>query len=79
MKLGFRADSYLLEIFEVSHVMDELGGIVSSSRIRAGLIDQTGRHWLTQEQRKMTYHFHRGLDEELKTIRNSLRRPRRLA
>ena len=55
-----------LEIFEVSHVMDELGGIVSSSRIRAGLIDQTGRHWLTQEQRKMTYHFHRGLDEELK-------------
>ncbi len=55
-----------LEIFEVSHVMDELGGIVSSSRIRAGLIDQTGRQWLTQEQRKMTYYFHRGLDEELK-------------
>ena len=51
MKLGFRAD-LPLEIFEVSHVMDELGGIVSSSRIRAGLIDQTGRHWLTQEQRK---------------------------
>ena len=55
-----------LEIIEVQHSLDEAGGIISSSRIRAGLIDCEGKLWVDDEQKKQTYHFHMGLDEELK-------------
>ena len=55
-----------LEIIEVQHSLDEVGGIISSSRIRAGLIDCEGKLWVDDEQKKQTYHFHMGLDEELK-------------
>jgi len=55
-----------LEIIEVSHTLDEIGGIISSTRIRAGLIDKNGRQWLTESDRSQTFLFHNGLDEELK-------------
>jgi len=55
-----------LEIIEVSHSLDDIGGIISSTRIRAGLIDKNGRQWLTESDRRRTYAFHSGLDEELK-------------
>ncbi len=61
-----------LEIIEVDHVIDETGGIISSSRIRAGIIDTDGKSWLNSEQKKCTYHFHKGLDEELKTPSGTL-------
>ena len=56
-----------LEIIEVEHAIDDSGGIISSSRIRAGLIDIDGSSWLRDEQKKDTFYFHKGLDEELKT------------
>ena len=55
-----------LEIIEVSHTLDEVGGIISSTRIRAGLIDKNGKQWLKDSDRNKTYLFHRGLDSELK-------------
>lgn len=55
-----------LEIIEVPHTLDENGGIISSSRIRAGLIDKEGKVWLNETNRLNTYHFHSGLDSELK-------------
>ena len=55
-----------LEIIEVSHTLDELGGIISSTRIRAGIIDKNGKQWLKDSDRSQTYLFHRGLDSELK-------------
>ena len=55
-----------LEIIEVSHTLDETGGIISSTRIRAGLIDRNGKQWLKESDRSKTYLFHRGLDSELK-------------
>ena len=55
-----------LQIIEVPHSLDEAGGIISSSRIRAGLIDCEGKLWVEEEQTKQTHHFHMGLDEELK-------------
>tara|TARA_B100000989_G_scaffold87556_1_gene63094 strand:+ start:11626 stop:12489 length:864 start_codon:yes stop_codon:yes gene_type:complete len=55
-----------LEIIEVPHALDVNGGIVSSSRIRAGLIDTDGTVWLKEDDRETTFLFHKGLDEELK-------------
>ncbi len=55
-----------LEIIEVQHSLDEAGGIISSSRIRAGLIDCDGKLWVQENQKNQTHHFHFGLDEELK-------------
>jgi uncharacterized protein (UPF0218 family)/phosphopantetheine adenylyltransferase len=55
-----------LEIIEVSHTLDETGGIISSTRIRAGLIDRNGKQWLKESDKSKTYLFHRGLDSELK-------------
>ena len=55
-----------LEIIEVQHSLDESGGIISSSRIRAGLIDCDGKLWVQDSQKGQTYYFHMGLDEELK-------------
>jgi len=55
-----------LEIIEVSHSLDEAGGIISSTRIRAGLIDKNGKQWLKESDRSKTYLFHKGLDSELK-------------
>ena len=40
-----------LEIIEVQHSLDEAGGIISSSRIRAGLIDCDGKLWVHKNQK----------------------------
>jgi len=55
-----------LEIIEVPHFLDENGGILSSSKIRAGDVDRNGNYWLSQDGRETTYHFHSELDAELK-------------
>jgi len=55
-----------LDIIEVPHSLDETGGIISSSRIRAGLIDCDGKLWLSESQAEQTHFFHSGLDDELK-------------
>ena len=55
-----------LEIVEAPHFLDENGGILSSSKIRAGVVDRSGKVWLSQDERETTYHFHSDLDEELK-------------
>jgi len=55
-----------LEIIEVQHSLDQVGGIISSSRIRAGIIDCEGKLWVQESQKNQTHHFHFGLDEELK-------------
>ena len=55
-----------LEIIEAPHALDEVGGIISSTRIRAGIIDTEGKLWLNESQKSQTYIFHSGLDSELK-------------
>ncbi|MDP6870011.1 MAG: pantetheine-phosphate adenylyltransferase [Candidatus Poseidoniaceae archaeon] len=55
-----------LEIIEVPYAIDENGGVLSSSRIRAGLIDRDGKFWINSDQRLQTHYYHDILDEELK-------------
>ncbi len=55
-----------LEIIEVPYINDEIGGVISSSRIRAGIIDRFGKPWITDEQRSQVHHYHSSLDDELK-------------
>lgn len=55
-----------LEIIEAPHTLDDEGGIISSTRIRAGLIDCEGKSWIEKSQREQTFFFHSGLDAELK-------------
>ena len=55
-----------LEIIEAPYSMDDSGGIISSSRIRAGLINCEGKLWLNDTERTQTYHFQSELDSELK-------------
>ncbi len=61
-----------LEIIEAPHVQDASGGIISSTRIRAGIIDRDGNSWLPSNQRVQTHHFHHGLDSELKKPNGTL-------
>ncbi|HJM55348.1 MAG TPA: pantetheine-phosphate adenylyltransferase [Poseidonia sp.] len=56
-----------LEIIEVSHMHDIKGGIISSSRIRNGHIDQQGHPWIESHYRENTLLMHPRLDAELKT------------
>ena len=53
-----------LEVIVASHIEDAHGGIVSSTRIRAGLIDRDGNPWLVHEGRDRT--MPKVLDSELK-------------
>jgi len=55
-----------LEIIETPYSMDESGGIISSTRIRAGLINREGKLWLNDDERTQTYQFQPQLDSELK-------------
>ncbi|MBT4065599.1 MAG: pantetheine-phosphate adenylyltransferase [Euryarchaeota archaeon] len=55
-----------LEIIEAPYCMDDGGGIISSSRIRAGLINREGKLWLNNDERAKTYQFQPQLDAELK-------------
>ncbi len=55
-----------LEIIVVPHVEDALGGIVSSTRIRSGVIDRQGNPWVVPELSTNTYKMVEKLDSELK-------------
>jgi len=56
-----------LHIIQVSHLKSIEGGIISSSNIRNGLMDQEGHPWMSDEHRTLTYIMHSGLDADLKT------------
>ncbi len=56
-----------LSIIEVSHMQDINGGIISSSRIRNGHIDQDGHPWVEPHYRTNNLLMHPRLDAELKT------------
>ena len=55
-----------LHIIEIPHLMDGAGGIVSSTRIRNGIIDQDGNPWISGEQLESTLKMAKSLDNELK-------------
>ena len=55
-----------LRIILVKHVLDESGIILSSSRIRSGIVDQSGRLWLKDAEMGLEYHMPEILDDELK-------------
>jgi len=55
-----------LEIITVPHVEDALGGVVSSTRIRAGIIDRRGQPWVSDELMVNSYRMDTSLDAELK-------------
>lgn len=55
-----------LHIVEIPHLQDGAGGIVSSTRIRNGIIDQEGNPWISQEQCESALKMVKTLDSELK-------------
>lgn len=55
-----------LEIITVPHVEDALGGVVSSTRIRAGIIDRRGQPWVSDELALNSYRMVASLEAELK-------------
>jgi uncharacterized protein (UPF0218 family)/phosphopantetheine adenylyltransferase len=55
-----------LEIIEVPHLLDDEGGVVSSTRIRAGSISREGKSWLLSSDRVKDYLMTDELDLELK-------------
>lgn len=55
-----------LEIIVVPHLEDALGGIVSSTRIRSGIIDRRGNPWVIPELSVKSYRMVKQLDSELK-------------
>ncbi|HIG04068.1 MAG TPA: DUF359 domain-containing protein [Candidatus Poseidoniales archaeon] len=55
-----------LEIIVVPHVEDALGGVISSSRIRAGAIDREGNAWIENKYLQSVLHMIPELDGELK-------------
>jgi uncharacterized protein (UPF0218 family) len=55
-----------LHIIVIPHLMDVAGEIVSSTRIRNGMIDQDGNPWISEEQLESTLKMDKSLDNELK-------------
>jgi uncharacterized protein (UPF0218 family)/phosphopantetheine adenylyltransferase len=55
-----------LEIIEVPHLLDDDGGVVSSTRIRAGCISREGKPWLLSSERTKNYVMSGELGDELK-------------
>ncbi len=55
-----------LEIITVPHVEDALGGVVSSTRIRAGIIDRRGQPWVSDELALNSFRMVASLEAELK-------------
>lgn len=55
-----------LEIIEVPHLLDDEGGVVSSTRIRAGSISRQGETWLSSLDKANNYVMTNNLDKELK-------------
>ena len=61
-----------LAILEVPHMIDYTGSIISSSRIRGGLIDQDGNPWIESELMNAKLKMCSKLDAELKKPMGSL-------
>ena len=55
-----------LRIVKIDHTLDEGGQILSSSRIRSGIVDQNGKFWLRDSETTQDYSMPKILDEELK-------------
>ena len=55
-----------LRIVKIEHTLDEGGQILSSSRIRSGIVDQNGKFWLRNSETTLDYSMPKILDEELK-------------
>ena len=55
-----------LNIIEIPHLRDGVGGIVSSTRIRNGLIDRDGNPWISEKQYDSILKMAKTLDDELK-------------
>ena len=56
-----------LSILEVPHMLDYSGKIISSSRIRSGMIDSDGNAWINDQNRQHELKMVATLDNELKT------------
>ncbi|MEK9652013.1 MAG: pantetheine-phosphate adenylyltransferase [Poseidonia sp.] len=56
-----------LTVIEVGHLTDVAGGIISSSRIRGGHIDQEGHPWLSPDWTGRTLRMHARAEPELKS------------
>ena len=56
-----------LEIIEVPHKLNQDGMVISSSSIRAGIMDRSGNLWLTTENLAADHIMPRNLDSEMKT------------
>ena len=55
-----------LRIVKIGHILDQGGQILSSSRIRSGIVDQNGKFWLRNSETTSDYSMPKILDEELK-------------
>ena len=61
-----------LHIVEVAHLLDVGGGILSSSRIRNGLVDMDGHPWFSPEWENAVLKMHKRAEPELKTPMGTL-------
>ena len=61
-----------LSILEVPHMLDYSGKIISSSRIRSGMIDSDGNAWIDDQNRQHKLKMVATLDNELKTPMGTL-------
>ena len=61
-----------LSILEVPHMLDYSGKIISSSRIRSGMIDSDGNAWIDVQNRQHKLKMVATLDNELKTPMGTL-------
>ena len=56
-----------LHIIEVTHLLDVEGAVISSSRIRNGLVDVNGHPWCSPEWSDVSLRMHPRAEPELKT------------
>ena len=61
-----------LSILEVPHMLDYSGKIISSSRIRSGMIDSDGNAWIDDQNRQHELKMVATLDNELKNPMGTL-------
>lgn len=61
-----------LSILEVPHMIDYSGAIISSTRIRSGVIDVDGNPWIEHDKTQQMLKMNSSLDSELKTPMGSL-------
>ena len=62
----------LLHIVEVAHLRDVDGGIISSTRIRNGLVDPDGHPWMADKWNNAVLRMHPRAEPELKTPMGTL-------